>query len=55
MQKEREEILTASQESIRALAPMLKAVIDDEIVCAVGNAEKIGESELFEVKENLFE
>ncbi|MBP3543558.1 MAG: insulinase family protein, partial [Lachnospiraceae bacterium] len=55
MQKEREEILAASQESIRALAPMLKAVIDDDIVCAVGNAEKIGESELFEVKENLFE
>ncbi|MBO5279037.1 MAG: insulinase family protein [Lachnospiraceae bacterium] len=55
VQKERTEILEASQESIRALAPMLKAVIDDDIVCAVGNAEKIGKSELFTVKENLFE
>lgn len=55
VQKERTEILSASQESIRALAPMLKAVIRDDIVCAVGNAEKIGESELFTEKENLFE
>lgn len=55
MQKERDEILGASQESIRALAPMLRAVIDNDIVCALGNAGKIGKSELFTEKENLFE
>ena len=55
VQKERDEILSASQESIRALAPLLKAVIADEIICALGNAEKIEASALFSVKENLFE
>ncbi len=55
MQKERDEILGASQESIRALAPMLRAVIDNDIVCALGNAGKIEKSELFTEKENLFE
>lgn len=55
VQKERDDILSASQESIRALAPMLQAVIDDDIVCAVGNAKRIEESGLFEIKENLFE
>lgn len=55
MQKERDEILQASQESIRALAPLLRAVIQDDIVCALGNAAKIEESELFTQKENLFE
>lgn len=55
VQKERDEILSASQESIRALAPLLNAVIADEIICALGNAEKIEASALFSVKENLFE
>ena len=55
IQKERDEILMASQESIRALAPMLRAVIEDNIVCVVGNAARIEESDLFTDKVNLFE
>lgn len=55
VQKERREILSAGQESIRELAPLLKAVMEDEIVCAVGNSDKIEKSSLFDVKENLFQ
>ncbi len=55
LQKERDEILSATKESIQALAPLLSAIIKDNIICAVGNAEKIKKSELFTEKENLFE
>ena len=48
IQQERDEILNASQESIRQLAEYVKAFLADEIVCVVGNEEKIrNEKELF--------
>lgn len=41
MQKEREQVLTASVEDIRALQEIVKAVLDTGSFCVVGNAEKI--------------
>lgn len=48
MQKERDEILSATAEQIRALAPYMQAILDDHLICVVGNEEKIrAEKELF--------
>ncbi len=55
MQKEREEILTATQETIRGLAPAIRAVLEDGVVCAIGSEEAIGRSKILLEKRNLFE
>ncbi len=48
VKKEREEILSASKESIRALAPYVDAVIGEETICAIGNDQVIeDEKEMF--------
>lgn len=48
LQRERDEVLSATQESIRALAPLMEAIVDGENICVIGNEEKIeAESALF--------
>ncbi len=48
LQKERDEILSASSEQIRALAPLVRSVLKEEAICVVGSEEKIRkEQELF--------
>ena len=48
IQKERDEILKATDKDIRELASRIKAIIADEAICVVGNEEKIKtESDLF--------
>ena len=49
LQKERDEILSCKPEIIRALAPIVKAAIDENYLCVVGNAAKIGDNK------NLFD
>lgn len=53
IQKERDQVLAASQEDIRRLAPLMQAVLDQGCICVLGNEEKLkAESELFmELKE----
>ena len=54
-QREREEILSATPESIRALSAHIKAFMDEEFLCVVGNSVKIKEEQnLFMNVENLF-
>ena len=49
VQKEREEILNATCEQIRALAPQIRAVLGQQNLCVIGNEQKIKENkELFE-------
>lgn len=55
LQKEREEILSATQETIRALAPRIRAVLEDGAICAIGSEEKIAHSAVLKEKRNLFE
>ena len=55
LQKEREEILTATQETIRRLAPAIRAVLEDGAVCAIGSEDAIGKSKILLQKRNLFE
>ncbi len=55
MEKEREEVLNASQEDIKSLAPIVKAVLSTGSLCVIGNEEKIAaESSMFEETKNLF-
>ena len=53
--REREEILSLSVEKVRALAPIMEAVLSQNYLCTVGNNEKIEEStELFGEVKDLF-
>lgn len=52
--KEREQVLTADQETIRSLAPYLDNMLSSGSVCAIGNEKKISEaSETFDQLRNL--
>lgn len=54
LQKERDSIIDANVESIRALAVKLQAILDDCVICAVGNENKIDEcSQIFSKTFNL--
>ena len=44
MQKSRDEILTAAQEDIRALAPYMEAVLSDEQICVLGSESAVGKA-----------
>ena len=49
VEKEREQILTATLEDIRALAPYLSSIVDDHAICTIGGENKITEErELFD-------
>ena len=52
-QKRRDQILTADVEDIRALAPLVKAVMKDNTVCVMGSERKIKEESRF-FKETVF-
>lgn len=54
-QKERDEILTASPADIRELAAYIRAFMEEDFLCVVGNAGKIKENQKIFMKiENLF-
>lgn len=54
VQKERNQILDANVEDIRALAPLIEAVLDQNQICVVGNEEEIEkERELFQEVKSL--
>ncbi len=55
IKQEREEILNAKEEDIRALAPIVDAVLKCEQLCVIGSEEKIEEQkELFKEIKDLF-
>ena len=48
VQRERDEVLQATPEQIRTLAPLVRAVLSEQAICVVGNEEKIrGEQGMF--------
>ena len=54
LQKEREEILKATQEDIRSLSGIVKAILKENAFCVIGNEEKLKEEkELFLELKNL--
>ena len=55
VQKERDEILAVTPEDIRELAPIIRAVLSEQSICAIGNAEKVkANQDLFKTVKNLF-
>lgn len=55
MRKERKQVLGATVESIRALAPLIETAVSQNYLCVVGNAGKIHENEqMFEKIEPLY-
>ncbi len=55
VQRERDELLATDADTIRGLAGYIRAFMEDECLCVVGNEEKIKEQEkLFEKIEYLF-
>lgn len=55
LKTEREQVLTAAQEDIRALAPIVAAVLATGSFCVIGNEEKIeADRDLFKETKNLF-
>ncbi|MCR5387842.1 MAG: insulinase family protein [Lachnospiraceae bacterium] len=54
IQKERDEILSAEPEDIRALAPLIQSVLDENNLCVIGNEKNIeSEEDLFMNTEDL--
>ena len=54
LQQERDELLAATQEDIRALSDYIKAFMEQDYLCVVGNANKVKEEQkLFNKIENL--
>lgn len=41
IQRDRNQILETTQEDIQRYAPLVKAVMDEDVICVIGNAEKI--------------
>ncbi len=55
LQRERDQVLTAGPEQIRALAPAAEALLEENALCVVGNDSRIEEErELFKEVKNLF-
>ncbi|MDE7268959.1 MAG: insulinase family protein, partial [Acetatifactor sp.] len=55
LQRERDAILSAQAEDIRGLAAYIRAFMEDDFLCVVGNAGKLkSEEEIFMKLENLF-
>ena len=55
LQKERDEVLNATKEDIRKLAPMVLAVLNQNYICVVGNEDVIeANAQLFDKVESLF-
>ncbi len=55
LQKHRDELLAADADTIRGLAKYIRAFMEDNCLCVVGNEEKIKEEkELFENTDYLF-
>ncbi|MDE5746758.1 MAG: hypothetical protein K2I21_04185, partial [Acetatifactor sp.] len=55
LDQEREQLLGATQEGIRELADYIRAFMQDDFLCVVGNAQKIREEEkMFLTTENLY-
>ena len=54
LQKERDQVLEATPEVIRSLAPYIESIMEAGTICAIGNDRKLEqEKELFQSLSNL--
>ena len=55
LQKERDAVLSGTAEDIRALAPLVQAVLEEQDLCVIGNEETLrAEKEMFMELKNLY-
>ena len=55
IQRERDEILNATQEDIRGLRDMITSVLEEENLCVIGNEETLRSGkEMFAQLKNLY-
>lgn len=55
IQRERDQVLGATQEDIRSLSGLIQSVLDDGDICVLGNEKRLEEQQnLFQVLRNLF-
>jgi hypothetical protein len=55
LQRERDQVLNATPEDIRALAPLVEAVLAQDCLCVIGNEDTLtSEEDLFMNLEDLF-
>ena len=55
LQRERDEVINADQSVIRSLAPYVKVIADSNVICAVGNEDKIkSAADIFGKVENIY-
>lgn len=55
IQRDRDQILGATKEGIRKLAPLVKAVMEEDVICVIGNAEKVEKAaDMFDAVKPLF-
>lgn len=55
LQKERDELLGTTQEVIRGLAPLMKAAFEDDILCVIGNENRLeDEKDKFKELRSIF-
>ena len=54
LQRERQQVLSCTQEEIRGMSAYIEAFLDDGVLCVVGSAKKLKEEEtLFDILEPL--
>lgn len=55
LQKDRNQVLSCTQEDIRALAPLIRFVVEEGYRCCIGNEEKLNQAEAcFDEIKNVF-
>ena len=55
VQRERDEILQATAEDVRAFADMIQTILDEQNLCVIGNENMIREaSDMFDHIEKLY-
>lgn len=55
LQKERDAVLSSTAEDIRALAPLVQAVLEEQDLCVIGNEEALrAEKEMFMELKDLY-
>lgn len=54
LRKEREQVVNATLDDIKALKPLVEKVLADYSLCTIGNENKIDNCSLFNEKKNLF-
>ena len=56
IQKERDQVIGATEDDIRALKDLIASVLDERNICVIGNEENLkSQSDMFMQLKNLYE